>query len=164
MGSREILKLRDSIWECLRCFEIYQTVPRHRLGGGGGFPKTVATFSNFNLFMDTTGGVWVTPSSLIWGYVLHVELISCVITNCGQQQWAIPYPLLIDLGLLEENVARKLLSLSLDLFFKIFLFHVAFLIFFFHRYLFSLLSSGWFVLAVCGFISARELVTVKSLI
>ena len=26
---------------------------------------------------------------LIWGYELHVEHISCVITNCGQHQWAI---------------------------------------------------------------------------
>ena len=26
---------------------------------------------------------------LIWGYVLHVEQVSCVITNCGEHQWVI---------------------------------------------------------------------------
>ena len=58
---------------------------------GGGwvfFSKVVATFSHmdrsFNLFMATTRDVWIIPSFQIWGYVLHVEHISCVITNCDQ--------------------------------------------------------------------------------
>ena len=54
----------------------------------------VATFNHvggsFNLSMAATGDVWIIPSFRIWGYVLHVEHISCVITNCGQLQWAIP--------------------------------------------------------------------------
>ena len=54
----------------------------------------VATFNHvggsFNLSMAATGDVWIIPSFQIWGYVLHVEHISCVITNCGQLQWAIP--------------------------------------------------------------------------
>ena len=54
----------------------------------------VAAFNHvggsFNLSMAATGDVWIIPSFRIWGYVLHVEHISCVITNCGQLQWAIP--------------------------------------------------------------------------
>ena len=103
--------------------------------GVGCFSKVVATFNHvggsFNLFMATTGHVWIIPSFWIWGYVLHVEHISCVIINSDQHQWVIPFPLSIALqALQEENTTRKLLSLSLDWFFKILLFHVAFLIFF----------------------------------
>ena len=99
--------------------------------GVGGFPKVVATFNHvgrfFNLFMATTGDVWLTPSFRI---VLHVEHISCVITNCGQHQWVTPSPLSIVLqALLEENTTREL-SLSLDFSFKIVLFQVTVLIFF----------------------------------
>ena len=36
------------------------------------------------------GDVWIVPSIRIWGYVLQVEHIPSVITNCGQRQWAIP--------------------------------------------------------------------------
>ena len=36
--------------------------------------------------MATTGDVWIIPSFRIWDYVLHVEHVSCVITNCGQHQ------------------------------------------------------------------------------
>ena len=86
---------------------------------------------SFNLSMAATGDVWIIPSFRIWGYVLHVEHISCVITNCGQLQWVIPSLFSIALlALLEKNITRKLLSLSLDLFFKILLFQVIFLIFF----------------------------------
>ena len=52
---------------------------------------------------------------------------------------------------------QKLLFPSLDLFFKILLFQVTFQVIFYH-YFFSLRSSGWFVIAVCGSISVRELV------
>ena len=75
--------------------------------------------------------VWIIPSFRIWDYVLLVEHVSCVITNCGQHQWVIPSPLSIALqALLGENTTRKLLSLSLDFIFKILLFQVTFLIFF----------------------------------
>ena len=65
-----------------------------KVGGVGGFSKVVATFNHvggpLNLFMATTGGVWIIQSFRIWGYVLHVEDVSRVITNCDQHQWAIP--------------------------------------------------------------------------
>ena len=130
--------------------------------GVGGFSKVVPTFNHvggsFNLFMATTGDVWIIPSFRIWDYVLHFEHVSCVITNGGQHQWVIPSPFSTALkALLEENITRKLLSLSLDLFFKILLFHVTFLIFFLSLSFF-ILSSGWFVIAICGSISVRELV------
>ena len=86
---------------------------------------------SFNFLMATTGGVWIIPSFWIKGYVLHIEHISCVIMNCGQLQWAIPSLFSIALeALVEENITLKLLSLYLDLFFKILLFQVTFLIFF----------------------------------
>ena len=69
--------------------------------GVGDFSKVVATFSHvggsFNLFLATTGDVWIIPSFRIWDYVLHVEHVSCVITNCGQHQCVIPFPLSIAL-------------------------------------------------------------------
>ena len=115
--------------------------------GGGGFSKVGATLNHVGksyLFMATTGDVWIIPSFWIWDYVLHVEHFSCVITNCGQHQWVIPSPLSIAFyTLLEENITRKLLSLSLDLFFKILLFQVAFLIFFS-----SAIFSPYFLLVV----------------
>ena len=36
------------------------------------------------------GDVRIIPSFWNWGYVLHVEHVSCVIMNCGQHLWAIP--------------------------------------------------------------------------
>ena len=42
------------------------------------------------LSSTATGDVWIIPSFGIWGYVLHVEHISCVITNCHQHQWVSP--------------------------------------------------------------------------
>ena len=46
--------------------------------------------------------LWIILSLRIWGYVLHVEHISCVITNCGQHQRVIPFPLSIALQALWE--------------------------------------------------------------
>ena len=51
----------------------------------------------FNLFLAITGVDWIIPSFRIWDYVLHVEHVSCVITNYGQHQWVIPSPLSIAL-------------------------------------------------------------------
>ena len=80
----------------------------------------------------TTGDVWIIPSFQIWGYNLHVEHVSFAITNCGQHQWVIPSPISIALkALLEENITRILLFLSLDLFFKILLIQIEFLGFFY---------------------------------
>ena len=53
----------------------------------GGFFEVVAAFNHvggsFNRSMATTADVWIIPSFQIWGHMLHVDHISCVITNCG---------------------------------------------------------------------------------
>ena len=62
----------------------------------GRFSKVVIfnhVGGSFNLFMATTGDVWIIPSFRIWDHVLHVEHVSCVITNCGQHWWVILSPL-----------------------------------------------------------------------
>ena len=41
--------------------------------------------------------VWIIPFFRIWGYVQHVEYVSCVITNYSQHQWVIPSPLSVAL-------------------------------------------------------------------
>ena len=104
----------------------------------------------------TTRDVWIIPSFWIWGYVLHVEHISCVITNCDQHQRVIPSLFSIALwDLLEENITKypylwsclpkfcfyNLLSLRYSVQND--------------YYYFSLLSSGWSVIAVCGSISVQ---------
>ena len=91
---------------------------------------TIKVSGSFYLFMATPGCL-NNPIFSNLGYVLHVEQISCVITNCGQHQWAIPFlfPIVLE-ALLEEYITRKLLSLFLDLFFKMLLFQDTFLIFF----------------------------------
>ena len=100
----------------------------------------------------STGDVWIIPPLWIWDYVLHV---SCVITNCGQHQWAIPSPLNSSLGFAGGKHNQKLLSLSLDLFFKILLFQVAFLTFFSIAIFSPYFFSAWFLIAVCGSISVQ---------
>ena len=73
------------------------------VGGGGVLkwwpPSTMWVGPLIYIFMAITGDVWIIPSFRIWDYVLHVEHVSCVITNinCGQHQWAIPSPLSIAL-------------------------------------------------------------------
>ena len=66
----------------------------HGAQGWRSISWVVATFNHvggpFNLSMAATGDVWIIPSFRIWGYVLHVEHISYVVTNCGQLHWAIP--------------------------------------------------------------------------
>ena len=57
---------------------------------------------------------------------------------------------------MEGKVTRKLLYLSLNLFFKMLLFHVDFLIF--GAIVLVILSSGWFRIGVCSSISVREIV------
>ena len=60
--------------------------------GGCGVSKTVhGHLGSFNLFKcHHRGDVWIIPY-LIRGNMLHVEHISCVITDCDQQQWVIPF-------------------------------------------------------------------------
>ena len=89
--------------------------------------------------------LWIIPSVWIWGYVLHVEHISCVIIAaclahfmCHFELWptSVSHPFsslnspLLNRPFWRKNITRILPSLSSDLSFKILLFQVAFLIFF----------------------------------
>ena len=78
-------------------------------------------------FMVTIGGIWIIPFFLTWCYVLHVGHVSCVITNWGQRQES---SLLLSQYFCRpywRKNTRKLLSLSLDLFFKIYFSRLLFL-------------------------------------
>ena len=59
------------------------------------FFKVVVTFSHvggsFDHFSTTNEDVWIMPSFWICSYVLHVEHISCVITNSDQHQRVITF-------------------------------------------------------------------------
>ena len=123
---------------------------------------------SINLFMASTGDVWIIPFHLFeFGVmccmvsVFHVS--SRIVTDISVSSQILAnisgssLLLLVLQALLEKNITINLLSLSLD-FFKILLFQVAFLLFFPIAIFSPILSSGWFVLAVCGFISVRELV------
>ena len=89
----------DPIWYVQKCQN--QLNSAWKVSGGWGFSKVVATFNHvggyFNLFIATIGDVSIIPSFRIGDYVLHVEHVSCVITNCGQHQWVIPSTLSIAL-------------------------------------------------------------------
>ena len=80
------------------------------------------------------------PIFLIWGYVLHVEHISCVIMNCGQY---LRHPFSIDTGIRGEFVP------IFEHAFHNFALKIALLILGYPCYLF-LLSSGWVIIALCG--------------
>ena len=95
----------------------------------------------------------------IWDYVLHIEHVSCVITNCGQHQRVTPSPLSITILFFAGGKHYQKIAIHI---FRLVLYHFAipgcFPYILFCRYLFSLLSSGWFVIAVCDSISVGELV------
>ena len=80
--------------------------------------------------MATTGEGWIIPSFRIWCYVLRVEHVTCAITNCGQHQWAIPSLFSIALQVLLVETFPENYYPYLDMFFKVLLLHVTFLIFF----------------------------------
>ena len=114
--------------------------------GVGGFSKVVATFNyvegSVTIFMATAGDVWIIPSFRIWGYVLHVEHISCLITNCGQHQWAIPSLFFIALWvLLEEKYYQKITIPVFRFVVQNFTIPDYFPCILFCRYILSLLSS-----------------------
>ena len=117
-------------------------------------PKVVATCNHvggsFNLFI---------PSFRIWDYVLHVEHVSCVITNCGQNQWVIPSPLNRSLGFAGGKSYQKITIPIFRLVLQNFAIPGCFPYMLFYRYMFSLLSSGWLVIAVfMALFQSRELV------
>ena len=98
----------------------------------------------------STGDVWIFPSSQIWGYMLYVEYISCVVTH---ESWPTSVShsfssLNSSLGLAGGkhyyktiiHMFRLLQNLAIPSCFPCILFY---------NCLFSLHSSGWFVIAVC---------------
>ena len=103
---------------------------------------------------------YVIPSFQIWDYVLHVEHISCVITNCCQHQWVIPPPLNSSSDFARGKHYKKIIIPIFRLVLQNFAIPGCFPYILFYLYLFTPLSSGWFVIAVCGSISAqgRELI------
>ena len=141
---------------------IIEEITSFRCGWGLGallrwWPPSTMWVGHLIFFTATTGDVWIIPSFRILGLCA-----ACwAHFGCHHELWptSVSHPfssLNNSLGLTGGNVTRKLQSLSLDLFFKILLFQVAFLIFFSITTCFSWLSSGWFVIAVCGSISVRE--------
>ena len=128
---------------------------RQRIGGVGGFSKVVATFNHvgrsFNICMATTGDVWIISSFCAH---LHVEHVACVITNCGQHQWVIPSP--FSTGFSGEKPYQKIIIPIFRLVLQNFAVPDCFPYIPFYRYLFSLLTSDLFVIAVCGSISVRK--------
>ena len=122
----------------------------------------VPTFNHvggsFNLSMAATGDVWIIPSFRIWGYVLHVEHISC-----HHELWptSVSHPfsfLNSSLGFAGEKHFQKIIIPIFRLVLQNFAIPGYFPYILFCCYLFSLLSSGWLVIAACGSISVRELV------
>ena len=107
----------------------------------------------------TNGDVWIIPSFRISGYAVCVAHVWCVITNCGQYQWVIPFLSIALQAFPQETLSENFYSYYI---FRLVLQNVTlpgcFPCILFYRYLFSLISSGWFVIAVCGSISVRELV------
>ena len=110
------------------------------------------------IFMATTGDVWIIPSFQIWGNVLHVEHVSCVITNCGQHLRH-PFSFLNSTsGHAGEKHYQKITIPIFRLVLQNFAIPGYFPYILFYGYLFSLLASDLFVIAVCDSAWVRELV------
>ena len=101
-----------------------------------------------NLFIATTGDVWIILSYWIWGYVLHVEHITCVIMNCG---W-LSYPSLFLNNSLASTGGKQYQKITIPIF-TLALQNFAFsrlLSFYtlYHACYFSSISPVWVVIAV----------------
>ena len=124
--------------------------------------------SNFTIRTQITF-IWIIPSVWIWGYVLHVEHISCVIIvaclahfMCHFELWptSVSHPfssLNSPLGLSGEKHYQNITIPIFRLIIPNFAFPSCFPDILFCCYPFSLYFAGWFVIAVCGFISVTEL-------
>ena len=115
----------------------------------GGFSKVVATFNHmggsFNLFMATTGYVWIIPSCRIWVYVLHVEHISC-----HHEWWDFSESsLFLSQKLFRPCCPEQNTTHICRLFLQIFCSSMLLFLYSFLLPSFSLLSSGWVFIAVC---------------
>ena len=105
------------------------------------------------LWPGTTGYAWIIPSSRIWDYVLHVEQISCAITNWPTSVSQPFSSLNSSLGFAGGKHHQKIIIPIFRLIFQNFAIPGCFPHIIFYCYIFSLLSSGWFVIAVCYSIS-----------
>ena len=120
--------------------------------GWGAFirwwPPSTMWVGPLNLFMATTGDVWIILSYWIWGYVLHVEHITCVIMNCG---W-LSYPSLFLNNSLASTGGKQYQKITIPIF-TLALQNFAFsmlLSFYtlYHACYFSSISPVWVVIAV----------------
>ena len=85
-------------------------------------------------------------------YELHISLWHSNLIWIVTYSWFMPWLCGFGRALLEETITRKLQSVYLDFFFKILLFHVAYILF--YRF-FLLTLSGWVVIAVCDSVSVQ---------
>ena len=137
----------------------------HWLGAQGwrSISWEVATFNHvggsFNLSMAATGDVW---NNLIFS---NLGLCAACWAHfmCHHELWPTsvshPFSFLNScLGLAGEKLYQKITIPIFILVLQNFAIPGYFPYILFYCYLFSLLSSGWFVITVCGCISVRELV------
>ena len=104
--------------------------------------------------MATTWDIWIIPSFQICSYGLHVEHISCVITNCGQH-------INSSLGLAGGKHYQKITIPIFRLVLQNFAILGYFPYILFYRYIFSLLSSRFVVIAVCDSISVQGTIVIS---
>ena len=141
------------------------------VGGGWGaflrwWPPSTMWVGPLIFFMVTTGDVWIIPSFRIWGLCAacwahsmchHHRPPHTLIEVCGHNElWPTsvshPYSFLNSgLGLAGGKHYQRVIlqNFAIPCYFPYILFY---------RHILSLLSSGWFVIAVCGSVSVRELV------
>ena len=156
-----------STWLCLLIYlsytwlsQIMLCIVTLRWVGGGGFSKVVATFNHvggaFNLFMATTGDVRIIPSfsnfRLCAAYWAHFM--------CHHELWLTSVShLFSSLNSSSDSAGGKDYQKTTIPIFRLILQNFAIPGYFpyiiFYSCLFSLLSSAWFVIAVCGFISVQ---------
>ena len=130
------------------------------VGVGVGGSMVVAIFkhvgASFNLFMATTGVVWIIPSfsnlglcAACWACIMcHLELWLTSVSHSFSS-------LNSSLGFAGGKHYQKITIPIFRLVLQNCAIPGCFPYIFFYRYLFSLLSSGWFVFAVCGSISGQ---------
>ena len=113
----------------------------------------------FNMFKAITGDVRIIPSFQIRGYVLHFQARFM----CHYELWptSVSHPfsfLNSSFGLTWGKHNQKITIAIVRLVLQVFAMPGYFLYIVFYSYLFSLLSSCWFVIAVCDSASVRVLV------
>ena len=105
---------------------------------GWGLWSFLMWWSPSTKWADTTGSVYIIPSFGIGDYMLHVEHISCIITNCGQHQWFISLTLSVALSALrEEKYYHKIIIPIFRLVLQHFALSGCFLYILFYCYIFS---------------------------